>query len=74
MSVDALVDALYVVILLLASILAVYVFNTLSLREEIRLNTEDVKKLEDTMKELHKEINELKEEVISLRKELSSEP
>ena len=74
MSVDTLIGVLYVVILLLASVFAVYVFKTLSLKEKVRLNEEEVKKLEEAMKELHAEINELKEEIIGLKKELSGEP
>ncbi|MEB3759310.1 MAG: hypothetical protein GSR81_00500 [Desulfurococcales archaeon] len=74
MSVDVLVSVLYVVILLFASVFAVYVFNTLSLKEKLRLNEEEVKKLEKTMKELHEEINQLKKEIIGLKKELSGEP
>ncbi len=74
MSTEALIDALYVVILLLASVLAIYIFNTLSLKRQTVLNEDEVKKLEKTMEELYKEIRELKEEITSLRRELAGEP
>ena len=74
MSTEALIDALYIVILLLASVLAIYVFNTLSLKRQAVLNEDKVKKLEKTMEELYKEIRELKEEIASLRRELAGEP
>jgi len=71
---DTLAGVLYAVILLLASVLAVYVFNTMSLKEEVKLNKDEVGRLEKTMKDLHREINELKEEIASLKKELMEEP
>ena len=71
---DTLAGVLYAVILLLASVLAVYVFNTMSLKEEVKLNKEEVGRLEKTMKDLHREINELKEEIAGLKKELMEEP
>ena len=74
MATDTLVGALYAVILLLASLLAVYIFNTMSLKEKVTLNKEEVSKLEKTMKDLHREITELKEEIASLKKELMEEP
>lgn len=74
MSTETLIDALYIVILLLASILAIYVFNTISLKRQAVLNEDEVKKLEKTMEELYKEIKELKEEITSLRRELTGEP
>ncbi len=74
MGVDTLVSVLYVVILLLASVFAVYIFNTLSLKEKVRSNKEEVRRLEKTMIELHAEIKELKEEIASLRRELLEEP
>ncbi|MCE4620425.1 MAG: hypothetical protein F7C33_05310 [Desulfurococcales archaeon] len=74
MGTDALINALYIVILLLASVFAIYVFKTLSLKEKIRLNDNELRRLEKTMEELRREINELKQEIISLRQELSGEP
>lgn len=74
MGADALVNALYIVILLLASVFAIYVFKTITLKEKIRLNESEFRRLEKTMEELRREINELKQELISLKRELSEEP
>ena len=71
---DTLAGVLYAVILLLASVLAVYVFNTMSLKEEVKLNKDEVGRLEKAMRDLHREINELKEEIAGLKKELMEEP
>ena len=74
MAADTLAGVLYAVILLLASVFAVYVFNTMSLKEEVKLSKEEVGRLEKTMRDLHREINELKEEIANLKKELIEEP